>query len=189
MATVLRIWIEIDAIMAKRSRNSFWIVPCSLLETFEINVAYKSTRGDVSPLSAGPQSSPVKIPLGPITDCSVRVRKDGEKTVSEMVFRNKRNQSVALPDNILNNLLPGVTPFSQKITSLKITKKKLLSLYLSRLIFCEDFIHHREGVHSVDGFQVDDEGECVGRMIAAGGTLKNTSPPAKAPNLSKLKTA
>ena len=41
-------------------------------------------------------------------------------------------------------------------------------------------------MHSVDGFPVDDEGECVRRVRKR--EKPNTSPPAKAPNLSKLET-
>ena len=141
--------------------------------THEVSVVYKSTRGIAQPLSASNQNSSVKIPFGPPSGCELRVRKDGDKTVSEFKFKNLRHQSVALQDTLLNNLLPGVTPFSQKITSLCIDKRKLLSVYLSFINSCEDFIHHRDEIHSPDGFLLSDGEKSLVSISGAGGSLED----------------
>ena len=47
---------------------------------------------------------------------------------------------MALQNTLLNNLQPGVTPFSQKITFFCIDQRKLLSVYLSFINSCEEFV-------------------------------------------------
>ena len=64
------------------------------------------------------------------------------ESAAEVSFGEPRVILVSLSSRIRRR---SVNPL---FTSLKITKKNLLSLYLSRLDFCEDFIHHREGVQS-----------------------------------------
>ena len=162
--------------MVKRKRNSFFFFVSNVIGTYELQVGYKTSKGDIQPLSTSKPRAPVKIPFGPPTECEFRVRTETgkEEPVTEFKFVNKRKQSVALKDCLLNNVEMGLSNFSRKITALTVEgKKKLLGLYLSLLNFSVDFTHHRESVHDSKGFVLNGGGVNIKDLQDAGGSVED----------------
>ena len=160
----------------KRQRNAFFLYVCNILGTHELQVGYKTTKQIVHPLSLLKKGAPVKVPFGPPTECRFEVKnRTSDEPVAEFVFKNKRNQSIALKDSILNSVEFHVNNFTRKITALVTVenKKSLLSLYLTLLNRTENFVHHRSGVHELRGFLINGDGITEQTLIDAGGSVED----------------
>ena len=159
---------------AKRPRNSWFLNSCSILGVHQVQAWYKNTKGSIQPLTTSKPNAPVKVSFGPPTSCELRVRKQGVEVVTEFKFVNKRKESIALRDSILNSLEAGVNSFSKRVTSLSTEdpKKKLLALFLSVINFSKGFVHHREDFHDDDGFEITGEGISKRYIEAAGGSIE-----------------
>ena len=159
----------------KRERNSFFLYVCNVLGTYELHVGYKTSKGDIVPLSNSKQCAKVKIPIGPPTECEFRVRNiASDEMIAEYKFTNSRRQSVALKDSLLNNVDFGINNFTRKITGFTLEgKKKLLAIYLSLINFTGDFVHHRESIHDSNGFLLTGDGVTANSLLEAGGSIED----------------
>ena len=156
-----------------RSRKSYFFYVSCVLGSYSLMVGYKSTRSYVQPLSASPQNAPIKVPFGPVKDCTYRERNiaSGE-SVFEFKFVTARNQSVAIQDTLVNNLEFEVTDFSRAVTELYVeNNRKLLAMFVSQINNCEDFVNHREEGHDPDGFKVSEGEKGIKTLEAAGGSI------------------
>lgn len=154
----------------KRQRNSMFLYVSNLLGTFEVNVAYKTTKTEIQALSANKFGDNFKLPFGPPTTCEYLVRNKNENVFK---FTNQRKQTVAMKDTLLNNLQFGVNDFSRKVTALTTGgKNKLLALYLSLINKSESFIHHRPGVHDNNGDVLSAAGEEGTCIVDNGGSVE-----------------
>ena len=158
---------------SKRQKNAFFLHSSNILGVYEVNVGYKTTKGDIHPLSASKQNAQVKVSFGPPVSCEFQERKVDGEIIKEFKLVNNRRQSVALKDTLLNNLEFIVNDFSRKITAMVIEdKKKLLALYLSKINQSESFVHHRDEIHDSCGFELS-SGEGSGQdIVDAGGSVE-----------------
>ena len=100
------------------------------------------------------------------------VKSSGDEVKREYKFYNRSHQSASFDEVILNMMIGGVNPFSQRVTSMCIqNKKKLLSNYLNIVQYSSDFIHHRDMIHDENGFLIDGSGTSVTDLEENGGSL------------------
>jgi hypothetical protein len=160
---------------AKRPRNAWFLRVTKILGTAQLEIGYKSTRGDESPFSNSKPGTAAKVPFGPPVKCEYSRKKVGDDDVGEFKFTNKRRETALFRESVLNNfnVSNGVNILSKRITSLVVDKKqKLLALFLSLLPHTSGFVHHREEFHDENGFSLDGSGIQEGDLINNGGTLK-----------------
>ena len=156
---------------ARRPKNSWYIFCTKVVETYELAIGYKNTKGEDGPYSSSSKSLTVKLPWGPPTECEFNVRKNNSDTVKEFKFKNSRRESAAFDEILLNNLEREVNSLSQRITALFVSKeKKLLANYLTVTQYSENFVHNTEG-HDKDGFRLDLTGVTLTEVEENGGSL------------------
>ena len=159
--------------VAKRPRNSWALAITDVSGVYQMNIFYKSTKGEIGPYSQSPKNVKIKMPFGPPVLCEYSVKKGDDGAVGDFVFMNKIKQRGLFPERCLNNFETGVCAFSRMITRLCVEKKeKLLAKYLSLLPHSENFIHHEEELHNRDGFLVDGTGVQEEDLKGDGGTLE-----------------
>ena len=162
--------------IAKRPRNAWSLAVTNVISVFQVDIFYKNTKGDIGPFKSpsSQKNAAVKIPFGPPTQCEYRMKKGVGGSVGEYKFSNKKGESCAFPETLLNNFEFEVNGFSKRVTKMVVEdKKELLALYLTALPHSENFIHHNEETHSSDGFSADDSGVQIVKLIAAGGSLED----------------
>ena len=160
---------------ARRPKNSWHMVTSSVMGVYQVNIIYRSTKGDCGPYSSSPQCVRAKVPWGPPVSCEYRLRKDTKSGEVEKEFRfvNKRHESANFSEKLLNNIKTekAVAAFGQRVTSLATSEKKdLLANYLTLLQHAKDFIHHSTG-HDEDGFSLDGKGVTLKDLEENGGSL------------------
>ena len=117
---------------------------------------YKNTKRVVAPYSKSKSNCIIKIPWGTPIKCDYLVSRIGGESVGEFKFSTKRREVEHFKERALNSFGGGVHPFSKRVTALVVEKKQiLLALYFSLLPHSAGFVHHREGVHTDEGFLVD----------------------------------
>ena len=159
--------------VAKRPRNSWSLAITDVMGVYQMNIFYKSTRGDIGPYSQSPKSTKVKLPFGPPVMCEYSLQQGVDGAVGEFVFMNKIKQRGVFPETCLNNLETGISAFSRMITKLCVEKRRsLLSKYLSLLQHSENFIHHHEEFHTTDGTLLDGTGIQEEDLKTDGGTIE-----------------
>ena len=160
---------------AKRPRNFFFLYVSNVLGTYNLSVGYKTTKGEIQPLSSSSQSTIVKAPFGPVNYCKIIERRESieEDPKKDFKFVNKKCQFKVMKNIPLNNLEYSLSEFSRKITQMCTeNKRELLALYLSVINKSEDFIYHRQEDHDKDGFPLNGSGQAtIEGIAAAGGTL------------------
>ena len=160
---------------ARRPKNSWHMMTSKVMGVYQVNLIYRSGRGECGPFSSSPQCVTAKVPWGPPVSCEYRLRKDSQTGEIEKEFRfiNKRRETANFSAKLLNNIKTetDVTAFGQRVTSLVIAEKKhLLANYLTLLQHAKDFIHHSSG-HDEDGFSLDGQGVTLKNLEENGGSL------------------
>jgi hypothetical protein len=142
---------------APKRNRSVWFLTVSKCEgTSEIVINYKNTKGTISPFSKSKSNAIVKIPWGTPNQCKFLVTQKGNEKIGEFIFTTKRREVEKFKEHSLNSFEGGVNSFSKKITCLIVEKKQhLLAVYLTLLSHTVGFVHHREGLHTEDGFLVE----------------------------------
>ena len=159
---------------ARRPKNSWHMVTSKVMGVYQVNLIYRSSRGECGPFSSSPQCVTAKVPWGPPVSCEYRLRKDSQTGEIEKEFRfiNKRRETSNFSAKLLNNIKTetDVTAFGQRVTSLAIAEKKhLLANYLTLLQHAQHFIHHSSG-HDEDGFSLDGHGAGQHKKGSSGST-------------------
>ena len=159
--------------VAKRPRNSWALAITNVSGVHQMNIFYKSTKGEIGPYSQSHKNVKVKLPFGPPVLCEYNVKQGDDGSVGNFVFTNKSNQRGLFPESCLNNFETGVCEFSRKITRLCVEKKqKLLSMYLSLMQHSENFLHHQEEFYTTEGCLVDGTGVQEEDLKTEGGTME-----------------
>ena len=157
---------------ARRPKNNWFLYSSKVCDKYQINIGYKTSLNRVGAFSSSAQSDPVKVPWGPHTKCQLVVKSSGDEVIREYKFYNRSHQSASFDEVILNMMIGGVSPFSQRVTSMCVQNKKvLLTKYLDIVQFSSEFVHHRELIHDDDGFMIDGSGSSVKDLEDNGGSL------------------
>ena len=117
----------------------------------------------------------IKRPFGTPVKCEYVVTRNDDETFDEFRFSSKRRESGNFRVDSLKRYEGGVHNFSKKITSMIVEKKhKLIALYLTLLPHSVGFVHHREGLHTAEGFLVDrDDDLPIDELVENGGTKED----------------
>ena len=149
------------------------MVITKVLDSYQMDLGYKNTKGESGPFSSSPQNVTVKVPWGPPISCDFRTKRDQNKDelVNEFKFSNKRRETACFDESLLYNI-KSVTNFGQRVTSLYTKQKqKLLANYLTLLQFGKGFIYHNPLLHDADGFSLVGSGVTLVEVDSNGGTL------------------
>ena len=161
--------------LAPKRNRSVWFITISKCDgTAEIVINYKNTKGTIAPFSKSKSNASVKIPWGTPNQCNYLVTQKGNEKFGEFKFTTKRREVEKFREDSLNSFEGGVNSFSKKITCLIVEKKQhLLATYLTLLPHTAGFVHHREGLHTEDGFLVDagDDDLKIGDLERHGGSI------------------
>ena len=157
----------------KRPRYSWFLSVNKVEGIAELSIGYKNSKGEVAPFSRSKAGANVKIPWGPPVKCEYLVKRDGEEVFGEYTFTNRRKDEFKVTDGYFYSFAGGINPFSQRISSMIVDKREvLLALYLSLMPYTVGFAHHREEVHSVDGFLLDGSGLNKDDVVKKGGSME-----------------
>ena len=89
---------------AKRPKCSWFLFPSKVVRTYQVDIIYKNSKGDVGSYSSSPKTATIKIPWGPPQKCEFVTKKSGNEVISQFKFTNRRRETALLDEIILNNL-------------------------------------------------------------------------------------
>ena len=158
----------------KRPRNS-WFLGVIKVEGSgaEVIIHYKTSRGKVGPQSRSSPHDQVQIPWGSVIKCEYKLVKEGENTVGEFHFTNKKGDVCKKGENILNMFNGGVNPFAKFVTGMIVeNRQECLAEYLSLVPHAAEFVNHVEEIHTQEGFTSDGTGFTERDLAKHGGYLE-----------------
>ena len=91
---------------ARRPKNSWQMVTVKVLDTYQMNISYRNTRGESAPHSSSAKNVTAKVPYGPPISCEYRTRKDVQSGdhIKEFKFLNRRREGACFDETMLNNI-------------------------------------------------------------------------------------
>ena len=159
-----------------RRHRSAWHMQVTKTEgVAKVTLMYKNTKGRIAPYSKSTSNATVKYSWGTPINCEYQATKSDLDTIGQFKFTSKKNDTVLFKEKDLNSFEGGTTNFSKRVAALVVdSKQSLLAKYLSLMVHCKGFIHHREGIHSDEGFLVDVQGQ-EEILVELGGSLEDFS--------------
>ena len=141
-------------------------------KVYELTIMYRNTRGLVSPFSKSKQNDHIKIPWGTPTMCEYILPTGEEEGCGSFVFNSRRRDSAKFSLSEFSSFEEGKNMFAKQVAGMIVDgKQSLLALYLACMVHSSEFVHHREGFHTSEGFQLQGYDEVLSSVVKFGGSL------------------
>ena len=156
------------------SRTGWTPLVCEKGGTYQIRMTCQRKGGKRDLFTSAPAATKPRPSWAPIISCEHLVERSscGDKK-EEMMFTNMDNEKKPFSVDLLNPLIFGCNPFSQKCAGLMVEHKlKLLAIYYELLSKSTGFCSHKDG-HDENGLPVAGTEAVVQYLVDNGGSVKD----------------
>ena len=162
---------DVETPRTSRTRTGWTPLVCEKGGTLQIRIACQRKGGARDLYSSAPAATKPRPTWAPVYDCElVSEQLENGQSKQKYKFKNMDNEVKLFDLDLLNPLIFGVNPFTQKVAAMLVQKKnRLLGMYVDLTSKSAEFCGHKEE-HSDTGFLIADERRKEGELEDAGGT-------------------